>query len=179
MINKHSYSPHAPRWNGQRRTAPVESLSARVLRLRIARGYSASDLATEAGVLSGTIRRLESGKPVDKRILSAVAVALGVPYCRLLCGEHSCAERACVPLRSIPEPRRSRADHRNRPRREKGRPRGRPSRFVPTYADTTSCDGGGPGWPATTVCRFVERSKRSKYNRWAFDGLRLGHFSCI
>ena len=125
MINKHPRSPHAPRWNGQRRIAPVEPLSARTLRLRIARGYSASDLATEAGVLAGTIRRIEAGKPVDKRILPAVAAALGVPYCRLICGDHSCAERACVPLRSIPEPRRSRADHRNRPPREKGRPIGR------------------------------------------------------
>jgi transcriptional regulator with XRE-family HTH domain len=126
MINKHSRSSLAPRWNGQRRTAPVEPLSARILRLRIARGYSATDLATEAGVLAGTIRRLESGQPIDKRILPAVAAALGVPYCRLLCGEHSCAERACVPARSIPEPRRSRADHRSRPQRERGRPTGRP-----------------------------------------------------
>jgi len=125
MINKHWRSPQAPRWNGQRSTAPVEPLSARILRLRIARGYSASDLATEAGVLSGTIRRLESGKPVDKRILPALAAALGVPYCRLICGDHSCAERACVPLRLIPEPRRSRADHLIRPPREKGRPIGR------------------------------------------------------
>ena len=67
-----------------------------MFRLRIAQGYSVYELASEAGVLSCTIQRLESGKPVDKRLLPAIADALRVPYCRLLCGEHSCAERACV-----------------------------------------------------------------------------------
>ena len=72
----------------QSRSAPVESLSARVLRYRIGRGYSPGDLA---------IRRLESGRAVDKRMLAPVAAALGVPLCRLVCGEHNCAQRACVP----------------------------------------------------------------------------------
>jgi transcriptional regulator with XRE-family HTH domain len=74
----------------------VETLPARILRLRIARGYSVYDLAREADVLATTIHRLESGKPVDKRVLPALATTLGLPYCRLLCGDHSCAERACV-----------------------------------------------------------------------------------
>jgi transcriptional regulator with XRE-family HTH domain len=141
MINKHSRSPHAPGWNGQRRTAPIEPLSARILRLRIARGYSADDLATKAGVLAGTIRRIESGKPVDKRILPAVAAALAVPYCRLICGDHSCAKHACVPLRSIPEPRRSRADHCIRPLREK-RAAHRPPSRIPQHRVTAR--GGFP-----------------------------------
>jgi DNA-binding XRE family transcriptional regulator len=75
---------------------PVEPLSARILRLRIARGYSADDLAKEAGILPGAIRRLESGKPGDKRVLPRLAAALGVAHCHLVCGEHSCVERACV-----------------------------------------------------------------------------------
>jgi transcriptional regulator with XRE-family HTH domain len=75
---------------------PVESLPARVARLRIARGYSVYDLAEAAGLAVWTIRRLESGKSIDKRSLPALATALRVPYCRLLCGDHSCAERACV-----------------------------------------------------------------------------------
>ena len=75
---------------------PVESLSARIFRLRIARGYSIYELAKAADVFAGTIRRLESGKPVDKHLLPALAVALDVPLCRLVCGEHDCTERACV-----------------------------------------------------------------------------------
>jgi hypothetical protein len=34
---------------------------------------------------------------VDKRVLPALAVALDVPLCQLVCGEHNCSERACVP----------------------------------------------------------------------------------
>ena len=79
------------------RRAPAEPLSARVLRYRIARGYSPSDLASAAGVWTGAIRRLESGRPVDKRMLAPLSAALGVPLCRLVCGEHSCAQRACAP----------------------------------------------------------------------------------
>jgi transcriptional regulator with XRE-family HTH domain len=78
------------------RRPPVEPLSARVLRYRIACGYSVNELASAAGVFAGSIRRLESGRPVDKRIFRALAAALGVPLCRLVCGEHSCAQRACV-----------------------------------------------------------------------------------
>lgn len=96
MIAKHSPSLHPKRCNGIKRIAPVELLSARVFRLRIARGYSVYDLADAAGVLACTVKRLESGKPVDKRDLPALAVALGVPLCRLICGDHNCAERACV-----------------------------------------------------------------------------------
>ena len=96
MMPKKSRSPHPKRWNGHRRDAPVEPLSARIVRLRIARGYSVYELATAAGVFTGTIKCLESGKPADKQVLSALARALGVPLCRLVCGEHSCAERACV-----------------------------------------------------------------------------------
>ena len=77
------------------RRPPVEALSARVLRYRIARGYSPDDLAAEAGVFPGTIRRIESGKPIDKRVLAPLAKALAVPLCRLVCGEHDCAQRAC------------------------------------------------------------------------------------
>jgi transcriptional regulator with XRE-family HTH domain len=82
----------------------VEQLSARVFRLRIARGYSVDELAEDSGVFVGTIKRLESGKPVDKRELPALAATLGVPLCELLCGSHSCAERACVPAQSLPVP---------------------------------------------------------------------------
>jgi len=102
MMTKHPSSRRLHQWNGQRRTAPVEALSARIFRLRIARGYSVYELAEDAGVLASTIQRLESGKPVDKRILPAVARALGVPYCRLLCGNHNCARRACVTALSAP-----------------------------------------------------------------------------
>jgi len=93
-------SPRPKQRNGHRRDAPVEPLSARIVRLRIARGYSVYDLATAAGVFAGTIKCLESGKPADKRVLPALALALGVPVCRLVCGDHNCAERACVPPRS-------------------------------------------------------------------------------
>jgi transcriptional regulator with XRE-family HTH domain len=78
------------------RRSPAEPLSARIFRLRIARGYSIYELAKAADVFAGTVQRLESGKPVDKRVMPALAAALGVPLCRLVCGEHSCAERACV-----------------------------------------------------------------------------------
>jgi transcriptional regulator with XRE-family HTH domain len=79
------------------RCSPIEPLSARIFRLRIGRGYSIYELAEAADVLAGTIQRLESGKPADKRVMSALASALDVPLCRLMCGEHSCTERACVP----------------------------------------------------------------------------------
>ena len=97
MTSKHSQSPSPKRCNGLRRVPPVEPLQARLFRLRIALGYSVYELATAAAVLACTIQRLESGQPVDKRVLPALAAALGVPLCRLVCGEHSCAERACVP----------------------------------------------------------------------------------
>jgi hypothetical protein len=93
MITKHSPPPKPIRWNGHRRVAPIEALSARI---RIARSYSIFDLAREASVLAGTIRKLESGKPADKRVLPALAAALGVPLCQLVCGDHSCSARACV-----------------------------------------------------------------------------------
>ena len=96
MMPKRCRSPFPKQRNGHRRYAPVEPLSARIFRLRIARGYSVYELATAAGVFAGTIKCLESGKPADKRVLPALARALGVPVCRLVCGEHSCAERACV-----------------------------------------------------------------------------------
>ena len=106
MITQHSPSPHRKRWNGQRRFPPVEQLSARVFRLRIALGYSVYELAEDSGVFVGTIKRLESGKPVDKRELPALAATLRVPLCELLCGAHSCAERARVsaPALPVPEP---------------------------------------------------------------------------
>jgi transcriptional regulator with XRE-family HTH domain len=85
------------RWNGHRVLKPVELLSARIFRLRIARGFSIHDLAEFPGVHVGTIRCLEAGKPVDKRDLPAIAAALGVPFCHLVCGEHDCADKACVP----------------------------------------------------------------------------------
>ena len=97
MITKHSPSPSPKRCDGIRRIPPVETLSARIFRLRIARGYSIYELATAASVFAGTIQLLESGKPADKRVLPALAAALGVPLCRLVCGEHDCRERACVP----------------------------------------------------------------------------------
>jgi DNA-binding XRE family transcriptional regulator len=104
MITQDSPSPHRKRWNGQRRFPPVEQLSARVFRLRIALGYSVYELAEDSGVFVGTIKRLESGKPVDKRELPALAATLRVPLCQLLCGDHSCAERACVPALAVPDP---------------------------------------------------------------------------
>ncbi len=79
MMPKNWRPPHPKRWNGHRRDAPVEPLSARIARLRIARGYSVYELATAAGIFAGTIQRLESGKPADKRVLPALATALGVP----------------------------------------------------------------------------------------------------
>ncbi len=84
------------RGNGHYKGPPVELLSARVFRLRIARGYSVYDLAAAAQLYAGTIKRLESGKPVDKRDFPAVAAALGVTLCYLVCGEHDCAKCACV-----------------------------------------------------------------------------------
>jgi transcriptional regulator with XRE-family HTH domain len=104
MMTKHSPPPKPIRWNGHRRVAPVEALSARIFRLRIARGYSIYDLAREADVLAGTIRQLESGKPADKRVLPALAAALRVPLCQLVCGDHSCSARACVRTASSSEP---------------------------------------------------------------------------
>jgi transcriptional regulator with XRE-family HTH domain len=104
MMFKHSSSPYLKPYNGQRRVAPVEPLSARIRRLRLARRYSVYELATTAGVFAGTIQRLELGKPADKRVLPALATALGVAVCQLVCGNHSCAERACVPARSARDP---------------------------------------------------------------------------
>ena len=102
MTTQHSGSTHPKRWNGQRRARPVEALSARILRLRIARGCSIYELAMEAGISACTIQRLESGKIVDKRALSALATALGLPLCRLICGDHSCAERGCaIPISAL------------------------------------------------------------------------------
>jgi transcriptional regulator with XRE-family HTH domain len=96
MMPKRCQSARPNRCNGHHRRAPVEPLSARIVRLRIARGYSVYELAIAAGVFAGAIKCLESGKPADKRVLPALARALGVPLCRLVCGEHSCVERACV-----------------------------------------------------------------------------------
>jgi transcriptional regulator with XRE-family HTH domain len=104
MMTKHSPSPKPIRWNRQRRVAPVEALSARIFRLRIARGYSVYDLAREAGIFAGTIQQLESGKPADKRVLPALAAAVGIPLCQLVCGDHSCATRACIRTASSSKP---------------------------------------------------------------------------
>jgi transcriptional regulator with XRE-family HTH domain len=101
MMPKNRQSRHPKRWNGHRRGAPIEPLSARIMRLRIARGYGVYELATATGIFSGTIQRLESGKPADKRVLPALATGFGIPVCRLVCGEHSCTERACMPARSV------------------------------------------------------------------------------
>ncbi len=97
MHKKHSPPPRPKRCNGHYNRPPVELLSARIFRLRIARGYSVYDLAMAAHVFGGTIYGLESGKATDKRDLPALARALGVPLCYLVCGEHDCAKRACVP----------------------------------------------------------------------------------
>ncbi len=105
---KRSPSPHPKRSNGHHRVGLVEPLSARIMRFRIARGYSVYELATAAGIFAGTIQRLESGKPVDKRVLPALATALSVPVCLLVCGDHSCAERACVLPRSARAPQQRR-----------------------------------------------------------------------
>ncbi|MDB5070260.1 MAG: hypothetical protein JWM87_1371 [Candidatus Eremiobacteraeota bacterium] len=104
MIIKHSPPRRRIRWNGHRRIRPVELLSARVFRLRIHLGYSVYELAEDSGVFVGTITRLEAGKPVDKRELPPLAAALHVPLCELLVGDHSCAERACVPAPSLAVP---------------------------------------------------------------------------
>ena len=108
MMPERSPSSHAKRCNGHHRRALVEPLSSCLVRLRIAAGYSVYELAAAADVFAGTIKRLESGKPADKRVLSALATALGVPVCRLVCGEHSCIERACVPTRSARPPQQRR-----------------------------------------------------------------------
>jgi transcriptional regulator with XRE-family HTH domain len=54
------------------------------------------ELAAAAGILACTIRRLESGKPADKRVLPSIAAIFELPACRLVCGDHDCVERACV-----------------------------------------------------------------------------------
>ena len=97
MMTKRWQAARPKQRNGHRRYAPIEPLSARIFRLRIARGYSVHELATAAGVFAGTIKCLESGKPADKRVLPALARALGVRVCQLVCGEHDCLARACVP----------------------------------------------------------------------------------
>jgi DNA-binding Xre family transcriptional regulator len=101
MMFERSLSSRPKRFNGHRRVVPVEPLSARIARLRIARGFSVYELASAAAIHACTVQRLESGKPVDKRFLPAIATALEVPLCRLVCGDHSCVERACVPARSV------------------------------------------------------------------------------
>lgn len=104
MMTKHSPSPKLIRWNGQRRVAPIEALSARIFRLRIGHGYSIYDLSREAGIFAGIIRQLESGEPADKRALLALAAALGVHLCHLVCGDHNCAARAYMRTTSSSEP---------------------------------------------------------------------------
>src|SRR6202011_2615341 len=108
MMFKQSPSSHPKRCNGHHRVASVEPLSARIFRLRIACGYSVYELAAAAGIFAGTIHLLESGKPIDKRVLPALARALAIPLCRLVCGEHSCAKRACAPARSARAPQQRR-----------------------------------------------------------------------
>ncbi len=103
MMTKHSPSPEPIRWNGHRRVAPIEALSARIFRLRIARGYNIYDLAREPGIFAGTIQQLESGKPADKRVLPTLAASLGVPLCHLVCGGHNCAARVCIRTTSSSE----------------------------------------------------------------------------
>ena len=71
MMSKRSPSAHPKRCNGHHTVPPVEPLSARVFRLRIALGYSVYELATAAGILAGTIQRLESGKPPRSKPLMA------------------------------------------------------------------------------------------------------------
>jgi hypothetical protein len=100
MMPNRWQSPRPKQCNGHHRVVLVEPLSARIVRLRIARGYSIYEMATAAGVFAGTIKCLESGKPADKRVLPALARALGVPVCRLVCGKHNCVQRACVLGRS-------------------------------------------------------------------------------
>jgi transcriptional regulator with XRE-family HTH domain len=101
---KRSSSRLSRPWNGQRRVVLVEPLSAGLLRLCIARGYSVHELATAVGVFAGTIKCLESGKP-DKRVLPALAAAVDVPLCALVCGDNDCVKRACFSLmRPLPAP---------------------------------------------------------------------------
>jgi DNA-binding XRE family transcriptional regulator len=100
MMPKRSPPSDTQRCNGHHRFARVEPLSARIVRLRIARGYSVYELATAAGLLASTIQLLESGKPADKRVLPALATALDEPFCRLVRGAHSCVERSCVSAQS-------------------------------------------------------------------------------
>jgi hypothetical protein len=52
--------PYRVRWNGQRRYERVEPL-ARILRLRIARGDSAYELAEAAGVFAGSVLTWKPG----------------------------------------------------------------------------------------------------------------------
>ena len=83
------------------------------MRLRIARGYSVYELATAAGVQACTLQRLEAGKVIDKRLLAVLATALGVRLFRLVFGDHSCVDRACVRVaRSSVRDDRSRGDTR-------------------------------------------------------------------
>jgi len=102
MIKKHLPQRSRRRCNGWHVRPPVEPLSDRVFRLRVACGYSIYELAELTGVLPCTIRCLEAGKAVDKRTLPALATALGVPHCHLVCGEHDCTERACIRLSQLP-----------------------------------------------------------------------------
>ena len=95
-MSKRSSSPHLTRCNGHHRPVLLEPLSARLIRLRIARGYSVYELATAAGVLACTIQRLESAKPADKRVLPVLSAILGVPVCQLVWGNINRIERACV-----------------------------------------------------------------------------------
>ncbi len=104
MITKQSPPRRRIRWNGHRRSVLVEPLSARVFRLRIALGYSVYELAEDSGVFVGTIKRLEAGKPVDKRELSPLATALRVPLCELVCGHHDCVKRAGIRTPSATAP---------------------------------------------------------------------------
>lgn len=110
---EHRHRAAAPggskRRNGQRQMPPVELLSARLFRLRIARGLSIYDLAAHADVSVSAVRRIEAGEPVDKRVLPALARALEVPLCRLVCGEHDCKQRACIPPASFAPQSRGRS----------------------------------------------------------------------
>jgi len=104
-----SYDREAAYWCGgqamiaqRSRRAPVVPLSARASCDTGSPAVTAvMTLRARQGVRAGAIRRLESGSPVDKLMLAPLAAALGVPLCRLVCGEHSCAERACVPASGL------------------------------------------------------------------------------
>ena len=96
MMSKHSLPCGQKRCNGHHPCYPVEPLSARLRRLRLACRYSVFELAAVAQVLPSTIQLLEAGKATDKRGLASLAVALRVPLCYVVCGEHNCADRACV-----------------------------------------------------------------------------------